>query len=318
VPLRSLAPSASATSTRSVRPPSTAPLPRVPLPRLDRVGVLGRLGLLGPLGRLGRLGLLGPLGLLGLLGVGALTAPVGLSAQTILNTERFQLQAVDGRHAKIDLSLSGREGNRSLWVADASGIVGTQQGKGWLRLIFGGNYLVSEDASLLDQRFAQLRFSYQFSGATQSFHFVQAQRNETLKLRQRWLVGSGAQRTFLSSEKGSVSLGTGLMMEWESLDPEAVAPGDPSEFRRLRIANLGVARYTFESGVAVLNVFYLQPSVRELDALRILNDFGVELPVSEWMRVTTTGSWRRDTRPPGTLARDDLNVRIAVGIQFRE
>lgn len=199
-----------------------------------------------------------------------------------------------------------------------SGIVGYVQGDVWIRLIFGANYLVSDEASLLDARFAQIRLSNRFSESTESFHFVQAQRNESLRLRNRWLVGSGVQRKFLASPKGSVSVGTGLMMEWESLDPDAVDPGEALAYRRLRVANLGVAKYAFDSGMELLNVLYLQPAVQELGALRILNDLGVQFPVSEAVRLSVTGSWRRDTRPPSQLEKDDLTLRVGVGILFRE
>jgi hypothetical protein len=243
--------------------------------------------------------------------------PDGARGQTILNTERFQLQSVDGSHARIDASLSGREGNRRLWVADASGIVGHLTGDHWVRLIFGANYLISDEASLLDARFAQLRYSRRFTAQTQSFHFVQAQRNETLRLRQRWLVGSGVQREFSSGAKQSLSLGTGLMMEWESLDADAVEPGESTETRRLRLANLVVAKYAFDSGAELLNVLYLQPDVQEFSSFRVLNDLGVQLPISGSLRVSVTGSWRRDTRPPSQLSKDDLTLRVGLALTVR-
>lgn len=240
-----------------------------------------------------------------------------LGAQTILNTERFQLAQVEGPHLTLNLSATGRRGNTELFVADASGIVGLQRERHWTRVIFGGSYLRSDDTSILNNRFVQLRYSWIPNEQVQTFHFVQLQRNDNLRLRSRRLVGSGAQARVASGERRSLSLGTGAMVEWEELDADAVAPGINPETRALRMANLAVYRHELASGATILNILFFQPRFDDLGDLRVLNDLGITFPVTEQVRLTLTGEWRRDTRPPEALGRDDLILRAGVSLDFR-
>ncbi len=244
-------------------------------------------------------------------------APLPLEAQTILNTERFQLAEVDGPHLTLNLSATGRRGNTELFVADASGIAGIQRERHWTRVIFGGSYLRADETSILNNRFVQLRYSWIPNEQFQTFHFVQLQRNDNLKLRSRLLVGSGAQARVASGERRSLSLGTGAMLEWEELQADAVAPGVSPDTRALRMANLAVYRHDLASGATILNILFFQPRIDDFGDLRVLNDLGITFPVTEQVRLTFTGEWRRDTRPPEALGRDDLIFRAGVSIDFR-
>ncbi len=245
----------------------------------------------------------------------AVVLPRPAPAQTILNTERFQLGEVEGFHASIDLSASLRRGNTRLFDVAASGMVGTLTGRHWPRLIFGGRYLSNDDRSILDQQFAQLRYSWIVSPETQTFHFVQAQKNETLLLRSRWLVGSGLRRTLVQSPSSLVAIGTGAMLEWEELDPARIGSDDPSSSRVARMTNMAVLSHDFEGGARILNILYVQPDVSEFGDLRLLNDLALLVPLSARLRTTLSMEWRRDTRPPSTLGRDDLTLRAGFAIE---
>lgn len=237
--------------------------------------------------------------------------------QTILNTERFQLAEVEGFHASVDFSVNGERGNSEVLNVASSGIVGTRAGRHWIRLIFGGRFLSDEERSILDSQFGQLRYSYIVSERTRSFHFVQAQKNESLRLRSRWLVGTGIRHTLFEGDHANLSLGTGLMGEWERLNADAVGPDESRERDALRMANQAVYSYDLDSGARILNILYLQPEVGDLSNLRVLNDLGLLVPISSWLRVTMSAEWRRDTHPPSELERDDLSFSISLGIDHR-
>jgi hypothetical protein len=240
-----------------------------------------------------------------------------VQAQVILNTERFQLTDVDGFHAGADLSGSLQRGNTELLDVSTSGIVGYRTDSHWIRAIFGGKYLSDDDRSILDQQYLQLRYSWLISPQWRTFHFVQMQKNESLRLRSRWLLGSGIRRSFVASEHTRVDLGTGVMAEWERLDPDRVAPEDDTSLDALRMANLAVITRTFESGARLVNIFYLQPDLSDFSDTRILNDLGLTFPVVTGVNARMSLEWRRDTRPPSVLERDDLSIGMGLGISVR-
>jgi len=240
-----------------------------------------------------------------------------LAAQTILNTERFQLAEVDGFHLSGDVSVDLQRGNRRILDVGTSGMVGTLEGRHWPRVIFGGRYLSTPETSLLDEQFVQLRYSYILSPRTQTFHFVQAQKAESLLLQSRWLLGTGIRHAFVATERVRLSAGTGLMGEWERLDAAELGPEDPSRLRALRAANLAVASVELGNGVRLLNIMYYQPDVTDPGDARLLNDLGLVLPINQWVRATMSLEWRRDTRPPSSLRRDDVRLRMGVGVEYR-
>ncbi len=238
------------------------------------------------------------------------------SGQTILNTERFQLQEVTGPHLSADVALSLKRGNAEVLDLSSSGMLGTLVGRHWPRLIFGGRYLSDEEDSILDDQFVQLRYSYVLSPDTRTFHFVQIQKNQTLLLRSRWLFGGGIRKTVFETSRVSVSLGTGLMGEWERLDTDRLGADDSSHGNAVRAANLAVLSWSAPTGARILNILYVQPDLQKLGDLRILNDLGVSLPLSEVLSATISLEWRRDTRPPTALSRDDVTLTAGFALEI--
>jgi hypothetical protein len=61
----------------------------------------------------------------------------------------------------------------------------------------------------------------------------------------------------------------------------------------------------------------VQPDAGRPSDVRVLNDLGLILPVSDRFRVTLSGEWRRDSRPPAALRKDDLTFNVGIGIEVR-
>jgi hypothetical protein len=184
-------------------------------------------------------------------------------------------------------------------------------------VLFGGRYLSNEGGSILDDQFLQLRYSYLLSASTRTFHFVQAQKNETLLLQSRWLLGAGVRSTVRETDRSSLSVGTGLMVESERLDPARLASTDDPEERAIRITNLAVMSWAAPSGARVLNILYVQPRLDGLGDVRILNDLGLSMPLTAALGATMSIEWRHDSRPPSTLSKDDLSLTAGLSLDFR-
>lgn len=241
-----------------------------------------------------------------------------LPAQTILNVERFQIGELEGGHAAIDLSGSGQLGNARVLEARMEGIAGRLGERHWPRIILGGRYLRERgEDPILDNRFVQLRYSWLLGPRARTFHFVQLQRNETLLLRSRWLAGSGARRTLLGGEKGSLDLGTGVMYEEERLDAGSLEPDEDSRTRTWRAANLLSAAYELDGGATFWNVAYFQPDLGSFADFRLLNEVALTFPLADPVTVVFSADWRHDSRPPALLRRNDVTFRTGVSIELR-
>ena len=216
-----------------------------------------------------------------------------------------------GPHVSADIALSLKRGNAEVLDLSSSGMFGTLVGRHWPRLIFGGRYLSDEEGSILDDQFVQLRYSYILSPETRTFHFLQVQKNQTLLLESRWLLGSGVRRTVLETERTSLSVGTGVMGEWERFDLS-----DSPKESALRMANLAVLSWSLATGARILNILYVQPELRKLGDVRILNDLGLSMPLTAAFHATISLEWRRDTRPPAALSKDDVSLTAGFALDM--
>lgn len=249
--------------------------------------------------------------------VAALTVvPSAARAQGILNTERFQLDDVSGFHTSVDFSLSGAAGNADYLDASASGILGFRSERHWLRLIGGGKFLADDERRVLDDRFAQLRYSYAVSSALETFYFLQVQANRSLLLENRWLAGGGIRFPVARSERTQLHLGTGIMYEEERRDREQIGPADEPQLSTVRVANHVVVRHELPGGAKLLDILYFQPSATSISNVRLLNDLGLEVPLSDHVSFSAAVEWRHDSRPPASLETDDVRFRTGVTIDL--
>jgi hypothetical protein len=242
-----------------------------------------------------------------------LAPPAPASGQTILNVERFHSGEIRGTHAAITLSGKGTLGNSEVLDAKMEGIVGHRFARHWPRLILGGSYLRKRgEEPLFDNRFIQARYSYIVSERTEAFNFVQSQRNETLRLKERWLVGSGIRRQFGSGDGLSLNLGTGAMWELEEVTDDAVAPGEDPRSSVIRMSNIIVVRHDFSEGARLVGTTYLQPRLDALHDFRLLSELALLVPVTTRVRLTVSTDWRHDSRPPPSLRADDFTLNFGI------
>lgn len=250
----------------------------------------------------------------------ALLLASGAHAQTILNVERFQMDEVEEFHAGISLSGSAQFGNTEVVNVRGEGIMGYRavEGRHWPRIIFGGSYLRQRgQPAILDNRFVQLRYSYRLSDRWSTFHFVQMQRNQTLLLRERELLGSGLRAVVARGEHTSLDLGTGLMFEREVLESQALGPGDQARVRTVRVTNMGVLTHELPSGSRLVSITYFQPGLRTPADFRLLSELGLRAPVTTVLGLTLSGNWRHDSRPPAALRANDIGVNVGLSIDVR-
>jgi hypothetical protein len=246
----------------------------------------------------------------------AATSP--LTAQAILNVERFQLHEVDGVHVGASLSGSASFGNSEVVNLRAEGIVGNRTGRHWPRIIFGGSYLRQRGReAILDNQYAQLRYSYELSRVWSTFHFVQVQRNQTLLLRERQLLGSGVRAALVRRERIAFDLGTGAMLEREVLDSEALSPGGEATANVVRMANMAVWTREFATGARLVSITYLQPRLDLPADFRLLSDLGLRAPVTSVLGLTVSGNWRHDSRPPAALRANDIGLNVGLSVDVR-
>jgi putative salt-induced outer membrane protein len=247
----------------------------------------------------------------------AATAPSPLPAQTIINIERLQPQDVTGWHASVGGAFSVSGGNDDHFDLSTGFALGYRWAPHWIRLFTGLEYRAEDGASTTDNRYAHLRYGYEFSRWWRTFHFAQLQQNQSLLLQERALLGSGVRRTLFRTERTLVDIGTGAMYERELLDAEQLQAVEAAESRTWRMANLFVVSRQFRHNLRLIGVGYLQPDLGDLDDFRALTDLSFLVGLGPMVDLTLRFEWRHDSRPPTGIERGDYLFETGVVFSLR-
>ncbi len=186
-----------------------------------------------------------------------------------------------------------------------------------IRVVGGFNYLNSSGETITSDIFSQLRYNHIFTSRLQSFTFYQIQKNEILLVKRRELAGAGLRIALVQKDSSRIRLDAGIggMYENELLkdSPEVTAGGTAQGY--FRMADFLSFRYV-RSNFRIVDVMYYQPLVREFSDFRLYNDFTIHFTIQKHLSFETGFIYRFDSRPPGTLKKEDLSLKNAIVVTF--
>jgi len=245
----------------------------------------------------------------------ALPAP-GLG-QAILNVEGLQGEAVEGLHGEVSARIRLASGNTDLLQLGGDLGVGFLSQHHWFRAYAGMERLEQEGKDLLDNRYLHLRYNYRFSERLRTFHFFQIQSNQNLFLNQRRLWGTGLRYRLLGGSGNHLEVGTGVMLETERLNEGKLPPGEDPNSETVRMSNLAVGSGSFGEGRKWVTVVYYQPNVKAFEDYRLSGEAGLQIELIASLQLDVALTWRHDSRAPGNLEEDDLNLRTGFTYRIR-
>jgi hypothetical protein len=239
-----------------------------------------------------------------------------VSGQTILNVERLQPGDVEGTHWGVEGKFSLNRGNDEILDVLGGVVLGHRWEDQWLRAFFGYDYYSEAGAPIESDRYLHVRYNRWWTERWQSFHFVQYQASRTSLLRRRALMGSGIRHRIMDG-RTTFDVGTGVMREQEDLDEERLSGAHPARPRVWRMANLFVGTRRLTEALRLVGVAYVQPDLSDLDDLRTLTDLSLQIALTDNVDLTVRGEWRRDSRPPAGVRRDDVVLSTGFTVSFR-
>jgi len=237
--------------------------------------------------------------------------------QTIINTEKSEPPPNKGLHGSLNARGSAATGNIELLDINADGMFGYRDSKYWLRLVGGSTFFKQDGVKSLDNNYGQLRYS-RYLGTNrhwQSYSFAQFQKNYTLILKERGIVGTGVRRSFPFKDTGHFALGGGVMWEYELLDRSRLNENEAIVHRNWRFTSVLVFRKALGENVSILNTAYFQPKVSDLSDIRALEELSLLTRLTEHFQFDVTFYWRTDSKPPAAIVPSDLGVDLGVLIE---
>jgi hypothetical protein len=228
-------------------------------------------------------------------------------AQVIRSYESLDRDAGEDRYATVGFTFDGKSGNTKYTEFDLAGAVGYRGKRHWIRFYPTYNIRRSRGDTEEHARSAHLRHSFSFTPRTRSFAFVQLQADESHDVKRRFLVGGGLRRSLVLMEGGNgIDLGMGVMYE-----SERVETGEEESV--IRGTNLLVVNGS-AGPVALTFTGFFQPLLDHWRDHRVSASGSAAVPLGSRWSLAVSLIWRRDSRPPAAVERNDAG--LTVGLRF--
>jgi len=235
------------------------------------------------------------------------------SHEQIVNIENQRIQN-DTIHKVFNLeSAFSSQRNNDLtlteWHAACVSQIKSKNAKDMLLVLLNNDKSVTDNTVMNNASLLHFRCSHKIHPRIKLEAFYQIQANELLALRQRQLFGSGFRFKVFDASSIKIYLGSLYMHELESTDIKRATTSYE------RCSNyLVVSGKLDHSQIEFSNVMYYQPLISNFNDFRFTEQFGMNVPISKHLNLTTTLSSYLDTSPPEGIAK--YSYAISQGIRF--
>lgn len=249
-------------------------------------------------------------------------------AEAQVNVEQSRGQAHEGFNLSLDGSLTLIRGNVSLSQTGLGTKLNYSKGihSPFVQAIL--NYGEKNGTAFLNQAYVHTRWTAMWFKSWGTELFTQAQEDSFRSLILRQLYGGGLRAKLLGHSKHSLALGVGAMYEREVYQEEqantAGGPVDPQVvFAQVTENNLRLTSYfsvkqnlQWATQVQVLATVYYQPRIDMFEDYRVLADLGIEIKLSEFLRIVESLSVMYDSEPPEDVRNTDLKSLSSLRLVF--
>ena len=255
----------------------------------------------------------------------ALTLP----AAAQVNTESMRVGAEEpGWASTIDLSSSLQRGNTEREILGA----GARIQYAWLNATDGEdaphrptnvvflttNYSFTRlnENRFVNNALSHLRFIREHSARFSYEVFGQHQFNEFTRLEQRLLFGGGGRFQVLESPRAEVFLGTGYMLERETLDlPAELSGARRSEHHRS--TNYLTVRYNSrDERLRLVETLYFQTRFDRVEDYRLLSETSFEIQLLRRLALAINLNVAHDSEPPTGVKETDVVLSNSLRYSF--
>lgn len=230
----------------------------------------------------------------------------------IVNIEAKRLTRTDSSewHGQINMGINLVENGNS--IINLNGGINLEyiKNKHWFLSLSNFNFVQIAREDFINDGFQHFRYNYQINKRLTYEAFTQAQYNEKLNLRLRWLLGTGLRLSLLEKKKQKIFLGLSYMYEYNrESDPKM-------EFRDHRMSTyLSFDLKPFKNA-RLSNTTYYQPVWSNPADLRLSSQTALIIKLTEKLLFTTTFNITYDSRVPESVTNTFYSLRNGIRFNF--
>lgn len=226
-------------------------------------------------------------------------------AQSVVNTESNRLDTLEnGIRGNIELGLNFVQNINNVFQTQNSSLFQWNNDKHSVMSFNALNLSVFNDSKVLNDGVQYLRYSYQLKKFLDLETFGQAQYNEIIKIRGRYLMGLGLRLHIFDAEKDSVKLhlSSHYMREYEEETTGIIN-------RHHRLNNVLSFGWPINDKIDLNLIAYYQPDMQNFKDFRFSSEAGVEIEILKRLTFKYSMAWFYDENPPEGINRIFYNIR---------
>jgi hypothetical protein len=234
-----------------------------------------------------------------------------LQAQIVnIEAKRVNLSDTTAVYGQLNLGFNLVENGNSIISINGGANIEFVKKKHWFLILTNYNFFQAGKEGFVNDGFLHFRYNYQLNKYLTYESFTQAQYNEKLNLRLRWLLGTGLRLTLLKKEKQDAHLGLSYMYEYnEENDPER-------EFRDHRMSSYLSFSFKVFPNAKISNTTYYQPVLNEFTDLRLSSQTALLINFTSKLLFTSTFNITYDSRVPGEVENTFYSFRNGIRWKF--
>jgi hypothetical protein len=178
----------------------------------------------------------------------------------------------------------------------------------WL-LLNGFNYTLLNGNRIVNDAFGHLRYNRKITDVITAEAFVQGQYNEIIKIKSRYLAGTGLRFKIIEKDKIRLYFGSLYMHEKEEEHTDAIN-------NHHRVSNYFSVGVPVTEHITVDFISYYQPDIFNMADYRLTGEAIIEMRLNKRVAFRFAHSLFYDTRPPEGIKNMFYNFRNGLKIEF--
>lgn len=224
-------------------------------------------------------------------------------------------EKTQGFESKLALDISGKNGNTQKIKAGLGARAQWYKESGTQFAVFNYEYGESSNIKDTDKTFFHYR-NIMYSGDNLAWElFTQLESNEFTRLKLRALLGGGIRWEVLKTPDQKAYIGVGAFRSKEELDSAALVT-DAGVTYANRLNTYLVYKLSITEHSRLVNTLYYQPDISEPSDYRLLEQFGIQMDITENLSFKLSIDMAHDSESPQLIENTDTSYNTGFEYNF--
>ena len=218
-----------------------------------------------------------------------------------------------GVSGNVGFSLGGASGNSDFFTGGGAANVTIARSNHTFLLLGDGLLGFRGGETSSNQGLAHARYTWTRPPRIQPEAFIQSDYARSRALTFRFLVGGGVRTLLFEDKTFTLTFGNGLMLEHERVD---LVVGDTHPARTSTIRSTNYANFQMRKKATLSITAYYQFIPTDAKDFRLLVNSQIASRVAGPLQQITTLRYRRDSKPPLTIKKNDFTIGTSFALSF--